>query len=127
MCEVTRTKYACRHNIIEYKTRCANQGNRCEKKIENRTSEDSCPKCNPDSRHKKIADLYATYGNELARLAELARVEDCQTMVMQLERMQRGLAEERIRALVELQEKIEGEAAVRRRAEEEEAAKGSGW
>ncbi|TFB03483.1 hypothetical protein CCMA1212_004281 [Trichoderma ghanense] len=126
MCEVIRTKYSCRHNTIEYRSRCLNEGNRCEKKIENRTSEDKCPKCNPDSRHKKIVDLYATYGNELARLTELARGQDCQTMVMQLERIRKGLAEERIRALKELQEKIGGEAVARRRAEEE-AAEETGW
>ncbi|KAL6881381.1 hypothetical protein J3F83DRAFT_722065 [Trichoderma novae-zelandiae] len=127
MCEVTRTKYACRHNMVEYRSRCANKGNRCEKKIENRTSDDQCPKCNPDTRHKTIAELYGTYGNELAKLTELARAKDCQTMVMQLEGVRRGLAEERIKALVELQEKIEGERVAKRRAEEEESAKGSGW
>ncbi|ETS05267.1 hypothetical protein M419DRAFT_72188 [Trichoderma reesei RUT C-30] len=127
MCKVTRTKYSCRHNTISYQSRCANaSGNRCEKTIETLTSHEKCPKCNPDDRHREISDLYATYGNELAKLAELARRVDCQTMVVQLEGIRRGLAEERIRALAEVQERIEGEAVARRRVEEE-VVRESGW
>ncbi|PTB80670.1 hypothetical protein M440DRAFT_1398050 [Trichoderma longibrachiatum ATCC 18648] len=129
MCEVTRTKYSCRHNTITYTTRCAHASSslsRCEKKISTATSSEKCPKCSPDSRHKQIADLYATYGVELARLTALARAQECQVMVTQLEGIRRGLAEERTRALVELEERIEGEEGERRRVEEEVSGEG-GW
>ncbi|KAH0496739.1 hypothetical protein TgHK011_004086 [Trichoderma gracile] len=128
MCKVTRTKYSCRHHTTTYQTRCASaiSGNRCEKTIEPLVSSEKCPKCNPDSRHREIADLYARYGDELAKLAELARRLDCRTMVTQVEGIRRGLAGERIRALEELQGKIEGEEGARRRVEEE-AAEEVGW
>lgn len=119
MCKVTRTRYSCRHSVNEYTSECSDTSKRCEKKIENCSSKDQCPKCTPDKRHKGVIDLYAKYNEELKKLVELAKAEDCKTMVMQLERTLKGLTEERIKALAELQEKIEAEVAAKKRLEAE--------
>ncbi|KAL7949994.1 hypothetical protein V8C42DRAFT_309171 [Trichoderma barbatum] len=119
MCKVTRTRYACRHTVTEYKSTCSDVSGRCEKEITNSSSRDQCAKCAPDNRHKNIIDLYAKYSQELKKLIELAKAEDCNTMVMQLEEMIKGLPEQRIKALTEVQEKTEIEAAAKTRIEEE--------
>ncbi|KAH6607731.1 hypothetical protein Trco_004044 [Trichoderma cornu-damae] len=119
MCSVTRTKYSCNHSANEYTSECSDTSKRCEKNIDNRRSTEQCTKCTPDERHRRIIGLYAKYGEELKKLAELAKVEDCRTMVMQLERAIKGIAEERIKALTELQEKIEDEVAAKKRLEAE--------
>ncbi|KAL7789540.1 major facilitator superfamily domain-containing protein [Trichoderma ceciliae] len=109
--------YACTRIFLA--ALCSDASKRCEKKIENRRAKEQCPRCLPDERHKKIIDLYAKYTEELKKLVELAKAEDCRTMVMQVERIMKGLAEERIKALAELQDKMEAEAAAKKRIEEE--------
>ncbi|KAM0250069.1 hypothetical protein ACHAQJ_008762 [Trichoderma viride] len=119
MCRVTRTKYRCRHAISEYNSKCSDSSTKCEKQIKNLTSSDECPKCTPDERHKAIIDLYAKYKEDMQKWVELAKAEDCKTMVMQVERIIKGITEERLKALAELQEKIEAEGAAKKRLEEE--------
>ncbi|KAL6807964.1 hypothetical protein GGI42DRAFT_319370 [Trichoderma sp. SZMC 28013] len=119
MCKVTRTKYSCRHTIAEYQFQCSDTSGRCEKEITNVNSKDQCQKCNPDNRQKKIVDLYAKYTQELNKLTELAKAEDCKTMTAQLEEIIKSLPEQRIKALAEMQEKTEVETAAKKRIEAE--------
>ncbi|KAL7915788.1 hypothetical protein GGI35DRAFT_6583 [Trichoderma velutinum] len=119
MCKVTRTKYSCRHTVTEYQSQCSDMGGRCEKEITNSSSKDQCTKCSPDNRQKKIVDLYAKYTQELKKLVEIAKAEDCKTMTTQLEQIIQSLPEQRIKALAEMQEKAEIETAVKKRIEAE--------
>jgi predicted amidophosphoribosyltransferase len=119
MCNVTRTKYRCRHTISEYTFKCRDANKRCEKKITNLSSDDECSKCAPDERHQAIVNLYAKYKEEMQKLVELAKAENCRTMVIQTERIIKALVEERLKALAELQVKIEAEAAAKKRLAEE--------
>ncbi|RFU75414.1 efflux pump antibiotic resistance [Trichoderma arundinaceum] len=116
---ISAYNYACTRIFLA--ALCSDASKRCEKKIDNRRANEQCQKCAPDERHKKIINLYARYGAELKKLVELAKADDCMTMVMQLERAIKALTEERIKALTELQEKIEAEAAAKKRIEEEAA------
>ncbi|KAK0764383.1 LOW QUALITY PROTEIN: hypothetical protein N5P37_003782 [Trichoderma harzianum] len=122
----TRTKYSCRHTATEYQFQCSDTSGRCEKEITNRNSKDQCQKCNPDNRQKKIVDIYAKYTEELKKLAELAKAEDCKTMTTQLEDIIKSLPEQRIKALVEMQEKTEIEMAAKKRIEAELAQESRG-
>ncbi|KAL6697965.1 hypothetical protein J3F84DRAFT_257108 [Trichoderma pleuroticola] len=119
MCKVTRTKYSCRHTVAEYQFQCSDTSGRCEKQITNSSSKEQCQKCNPDNRQKKIVDLYAKYTEELNKLAELAKAEDCKTMTTQLGEIIKSLPEQRIKALAEMQEKAEVETAAKKRIEAE--------
>ncbi|QYS93831.1 hypothetical protein H0G86_001197 [Trichoderma simmonsii] len=126
MCKVTRTKYSCRHTTTEYQYQCPDTSGRCEKEITNCNSKDQCQKCNPDNRQKKIMDLYAKYNEELKKLVDLAKVEDCKTMTAQLEEIIKRIPEQRIKALAEMQGKTEIELAAKRRIEAELAQESRG-